>query len=64
MNFILHRYSSIKISYARQNQYKFDLLAFLVHLTEFTHFFINQNKIIKQFLLFKHDSLEYVFFIF
>jgi hypothetical protein len=63
MNFISHRYASIKISYARQNQYKTDLLAFLVHLSEFTHFFIAQRKSVKHFLLFKNDHIEYVFVI-
>jgi hypothetical protein len=60
MNFIYHRYASIKISYARQNQYKTDLLAFLVHLSEFSHYFINQKISIKQFLIFQNDNIEYV----
>jgi hypothetical protein len=60
MNFIYHRYASIKISYARQNQYKTDLLAFLVHLSEFSHYFINQKPSHKQFLLFQNNTIEYV----
>jgi hypothetical protein len=60
MNFIYHRYASIKISYARQNQYKTDLLAFLVHLSEFSHYFINQKNSNKHLLLFKNDNIEYV----
>ena len=60
MTFISHRYASIKISYARQNQYKSDLLAFLVHLSEFSHYFINQRSSNKHFLLFQMDSIEYV----
>jgi hypothetical protein len=58
MKFIYHRYASIKISYARQNQYKTDLLAFLVHSSEFTHYFINQKTKTDQFLLFQHDNIE------
>lgn len=60
MNFISHRYASIKISYSRQSQYKTDLLAFLVHLSEYSHYFINQNNFKQDFLLFKNDHIEYV----
>jgi hypothetical protein len=60
MNFIYHRYASIKISYARQNQYKTDLLAFLVHLSEYSHYFINQKNSNEEFLLFKNDQIGYV----
>ncbi|CAF1141482.1 unnamed protein product [Rotaria sordida] len=62
MNFIYHRYVSIKISYARQNQYKTDLLAFLVHSSQFTHYFINKKNSIKQYLLFNNDNIESKFF--
>ena len=60
MKFIYQRYASIKISYARQNQYKSDLIAFLVHLSEFSHYFINQKTSIQHFLLFKNEHIEYV----
>lgn len=64
MNFISNRYSSIKISYSRQNQYKTDLLAFLVHLSEYSHYFLNQKISNKSFFLFQNDHIEYVYFIF
>ena len=60
MNFMYHRYGSMKISYARQNQYKVDLLAFLVHLSEFAHYFLEQKPSNKQFLLLKNNAIEYV----
>ncbi|CAF4735586.1 unnamed protein product, partial [Rotaria sp. Silwood2] len=62
MNFIYHRYASIKISYARQNQYKIDLLALLVHSSQYTHYFINKRNAIKQYLLFNNDNIESIFF--
>ncbi|CAF1278092.1 unnamed protein product [Adineta steineri] len=58
MNFIYHRYASIKISYARQNQYKTDLLATLVYFSEYTHYFINYKNSTKEFLLFKNENVE------
>lgn len=60
MNFIYHRYGSTKISYARQNQYKVDLLAFLVHSSEFAHYFLENKSRNKLFLLLKKNAIEYV----
>ena len=57
MKFFYHRYASIKISYARQNQYKSDLLAFLIYVSEYSHYFINQTSANKQFL-FKSQTIE------
>ncbi|CAF0854815.1 unnamed protein product [Adineta ricciae] len=58
MKFFSHRYASMQISYARQNQYRTDLLALLVHASEFSHYFVQQNSPIKQFVLFQNDHLE------
>lgn len=58
MNFVYHRYGSMKISYARQNQYKADLMAFLVHSSEFAHYFLDQTSMKKQFLLLKINAVE------
>ncbi|CAF3340357.1 unnamed protein product [Rotaria sp. Silwood1] len=62
MNFIYHRYASIKISYARQSQYKSDLVALLVHASQFTHYFINKKNSINQYLVFNNDNIESKFF--
>ena len=59
MNFIHHRYASIRISYGRQNQYKTDLLAFLVHSSQFTHYFICEKNFKNDFLLFK-KNIQYI----
>ena len=58
MNFISHRYSSIKISYARQSQYKVDLLAFLVHISEFTHYFFVENKSEPKYVLLQSSDQQ------
>ncbi|CAF3316737.1 unnamed protein product [Rotaria socialis] len=58
MNFIYQRYASIKISYARQSQYKNDLLAFLVHSSQYAHYFINNKSSIQECLLFNFDNAE------
>ncbi|UJR33493.1 hypothetical protein I4U23_020938 [Adineta vaga] len=62
MDLIYHRYASVQISYARQNQYKTDLLALLVHASEFSHYFINQNHSDKQFMFFQNANIESKFF--
>ena len=55
MHFIYQRYASIKISYARQNQYKTDLLAWLVHSSEYAHYFLRATDTI---VLFQPENIE------
>lgn len=58
MNFIYQRYASIRVSYARQRQYKHDLVAFLVHSSQFAQYFVNKNNSTKEYLLFNLDKIE------
>lgn len=58
MNFIYHRYASVRASYARQAQYRVDLLGFLMYVSEFSHYFFGGNKPASEFVLFQHDHIE------
>ena len=58
MHFIYQRYASITISYARQNQYKVDLLAFLVHASEYAHYFLVRRTSSANFVLFPQENIQ------
>ena len=58
MHFIQQRYASIKVSYARQNQYKIDLLAFLLHVSEYVHYFLVHRTSPVNFVLFPTEDIQ------